>query len=263
MEIIFKNTPIHVEFYGSEGEPLVLLHGFLESSKIWDDFIPVLRRSHRLVVPDLFGHGKTPQHADVHTMEEMAEAVSHILDVANIASAKFIGHSMGGYVSLAFLEKFTDRITGILLLNSSPFADSKERRKERDQVVKVVQNHRAVMIKSGVNRLFSEENRPRFKEKIDALIQEALKMSKESIAASTKGMKQRKDRTSVLKDYTGVKWIFAGEKDTLISCHNLEAVAQETQSGFRGFATGHMSYIEEYEKVLLGVKFFLWGNKQL
>lgn len=261
MEVIFKNTPIHVEFYGQEGEPLVLLHGFLESSKIWEDYIPVLRQSHRLIVPDLFGHGRTPQHDDIHTMEEMAEVVACILDVVNIEAAKFIGHSMGGYVSLAFLEKFPQRVDGILLLNSSPFADSPGRLEERDQVVKIVQKHKAIMVKSGVKRLFSEENRPRFKTKIEELITEALKMSKESIIASTKGMKQRKNRTSILKNYKGIKWIFAGEKDTLIPCRDLEKVAEETHSEFRKFPTGHMSYIEKAADVLQGIKHFLKENK--
>src|SRR5699024_5704662 len=114
-------------------------------------------------------------------------------------SACFIGHSMGGYVSLAFLEQYPECVEQILLLNSSPFADSEERLKERDQVIKIVRHHKSVMIKSGVRRLFSELNRSVFKDKINDLIEEAMRMEIESVIASTRGMKIRKDRTRVLK----------------------------------------------------------------
>lgn len=257
MNVIFKNTPIYNTFYGEHKKAVVLLHGFLESSKVWGDYIPILKKRYRLIVPDLFGHGNTPKHGKVHSMEEMADAVNHILDVANIKSAAFIGHSMGGYVSLAFLERYPDRIDRLLLLNSSPFADSAERLRERDQVIKIVQQHKSVMIKTGVRRLFSESNRLLYLNKIEELIQEALKMEVESIIASTRGMKKRKDRTAILKKYKGRKWIFAGEEDALIPCDALEKVARETGTQFFKFRGGHMSYIENRDLVLAGIKEFL------
>lgn len=260
MEIIYKNQPIHVQFYGKEGEPVVFLHGFLESSEAWEAFIPSFYPTHQLVVPDLFGHGKTPRFGAVHTMEEMARAVEKIMDTAGMASAKFIGHSMGGYVSLAFLEQFPERVSGILLLNSSPFADSNARLKERDQVIKIVQKHKEIMVKSGVTRLFSPENRALFKGRIERLIEQALKMETASIIATTKGMKQRPDRTQVLKEYKGDKWIFAGQKDALISCDALKKVALETTARFYKFPGGHMTYIENQLEVIRGIQSFLAGR---
>lgn len=259
VEIIFEKQPIHVQFYGKQGEPVVLLHGFLESAAVWKAFIPELSSTHQLVVPDLFGHGKTPRFGRVHHMEKMAEAIGKIMDIAGIASAKFIGHSMGGYVSLAFLERYPDRVSGILLLNSSPFADSAARLKERDQVIKIVQKHKEIMVKSGVNRLFSLGNRAVLKERIEMLIAQALKMETASIIATTKGMQQRPDRIHVLKNYRGDKWIFAGQDDGLIPCDALEKVALETGSCFYKFPGGHMTYIEDQAEVIRGVQCFLAG----
>ncbi len=260
MQIIFENRPLHVQLYGHSGEPVVLLHGFLESAAVWQAFIPELSTAYQLVIPDLFGHGKTPGFGAIHHMEKMAEALGKIMDTLGIASAKFIGHSMGGYVSLAFLERYPERVSGILLLNSSPFADSAARLKERDQVIKIVQKHKEIMVKSGVNRLFSLDNRALFKDRIENLIAQALKMETASIIATTKGMQQRPDRTFVLKNYRGDKWIFAGQKDALIPCEALEEAALETGACLYKFPGGHMTYIEDQVEVIRGVQCFLSGR---
>lgn len=256
MIINFKNTPIHLDIYG-KGKPVVLIHGFLEERKIWSPMVDELKQDYQLIIPDMFGHGETPQHKGIHTMEEMAEAVAFILDYLGISSVPLIGHSMGGYISMAFLEKFPDCVKGVLLLNSSPQEDSPERLKERDQVIKIVQKHKQIFIKSAVRNLFAEESKEIFSKELEEKIDEAMKMNISSIIAAVKGMKIRKDRENILKNFQGQKFIIAGEEDALIPFEVIREVAQNTGSTFIGLPGGHMSYIEQKEKTLSSIREFL------
>lgn len=256
MIVNFKNTPIHLDKYG-EGHPLILLHGFLEERTIWNEFIPDLQKEHLVICPDLFGHGETPALSDIHTMEEVAEAIAFIMDELNLESASLIGHSMGGYISMAFLDKYPERVNRIMLLNSSPKADSIERLEEREQVMRIVPKHKGVFVKSAVSKLFAEESRVQFKNELNQRIEAAMKMEVDSIIAAVKGMKIRKDREQILKNYLGAKWIVAGKEDALIPFDMIKEIAQNTGSRLIELPGGHMSYIEQKEKVAIAIDQFL------
>src|SRR5690606_8851022 len=104
MIIKFKETPVFFTDTG-KGQTIVLLHGFLENSTMWHNLVSLLSKNNRVVCIDLLGHGQTGCLSYVHTMELMAEAVEAVLNHLNIETPIFIGHSMGGYVALAFAEK--------------------------------------------------------------------------------------------------------------------------------------------------------------
>lgn len=256
MTINYQNKPVHFEVYGN-GKPVVLLHGFLENSKIWDGFIPLFDKKSQVITIDLFGHGQTPIFSEIHHMETMAEAISLVLDHLKIDSTILIGHSMGGYVSMAFLEKYVEKVDRILLLNSSPTPDSEDRKKERIQAVKIVRKQKEVFIKKEITRLFAKENREIFKKEITRSIHEAIKMSPESIKAALKGMKIREDRTEILKNYTGKKWIITGRKDPLIPYKSIQKVAEQAQAKLISLSDGHMSYIEQKKEVEQQLKDFI------
>ena len=122
----FKNTKISYTDSG-EGNTLILLHGFLENKKMWQHFTPALAKNNRVVTVDLLGHGQSDCLGYVHTMELQAEMVFALLAHLNIKKVSSVGHSMGGYVALAFAEMYPDAIQNLVLLNSTPAADSVER----------------------------------------------------------------------------------------------------------------------------------------
>lgn len=251
MKINFRNNPIHIEVYG-EGKPLILLHGFLENSQIWNVFIPLFKKSHKVICIDLFGHGQTPKLGYIHKMETMAEAVSTVMESLEIPKASLIGHSMGGYVISAFLEKFPEKTERVMFLNSTATADSEQRKKEREQVIKIVKKNKGAFVQMAITNLFAEENRKRFKSEIQHHIAEANKIPTENIVATLKGMKLRKDRTEYLKDFSGEKIIVTGTKDTLIPLEDIQKTVEKTDSKLIIFEGGHMGYIEnkaELEKV--------------
>lgn len=248
MIIQYKNTPAVYEVYG-KGEAIVLIHGFLEERNIWNPFISLLQEHGQLIVPDVLGHGETPQAGEIHAMEEMAELIHNILTELNVNRVSLIGHSMGGYISMAFLEAYPEKVERVLLLNSSPKADSSRRLKERDQVIKIAQKHKQIFVKSAVQNLFAAESRKKFKTELEERISAALKMDADAIIASVKGMKIRKDREDVLRNFSGIKYIIAGEEDGLIPYEEIKTIAQNTHSKFFGLPGGHMSYIEQQEEV--------------
>lgn len=256
MIIHYKNTPVVYDVYG-KGEAVVLIHGFLEERNIWNPFIPVLKENNQLIVPDMFGHGESAQSGEVQTMEDMADLIRFILDELKIERVSLVGHSMGGYISMAFLERYPERVKRILLLNSSPREDAPERLKERDQVIKIAKKHQQIFVKSAVGNLFAEESKLKFKEDLDQRISAALKMDAEAIIASVKGMKIRKNRVEVLKNFQGKKYIIAGEEDSLIPYAGIRNIAEQTDSKFFGLPGGHMSYIEQKEEVIKILQEFL------
>jgi pimeloyl-ACP methyl ester carboxylesterase len=126
--ILFKNTKVSYSDQGN-GQAIVLLHGFLENSTMWNDFIPEFSKKNRVITIDLLGHGKTECIGYVHTMELMAEAVLAVLKHLKIRRSILVGHSMGGYVALAFAELYPDAVKGLCLMNSTAKPDSKQKKK--------------------------------------------------------------------------------------------------------------------------------------
>ncbi len=245
----FENSKIHYTISG-KGPSLVLLHGFLLSPSIWTKIISKLSKKNQVIIIDLPGHGKSETIANVQTMELMAAVVNWVLEENNISKASFIGHSMGGYISLAFAEKYPDKIETLVLLNSSTEADSKERQVNRDRAIKVIQNNSEIFIRMGIANLFTEERQEKFKHLIDKFSKEAFQFPVEGIIASIKGMKIRKDRTSVLKNFKGKKYMISGIEDPLIPISNSIKIASETNTKLFKVNSGHMSINENSDEIV-------------
>ncbi len=101
----YRGADIHFTSHGS-GNPLILLHGFMESSRIWEPFLPTLCEHRQVVCIDLPGHGESGCFNEIHSMEDMAKAVKEVLWHLEIEKAAVAGHSMGGYVSLELNKIF-------------------------------------------------------------------------------------------------------------------------------------------------------------
>ena len=127
-----------------EGEIIVLLHGYLETSEIWSGFAGKLAKKFRIISVDLPGHGLSKVYSESHTMEFMAGAVKVLLENLNIKKVFLTGHSLGGYVALAFLELYPGMLTGYCLFHSHPFTDRPETIEKRDREIKVVQGSQEI-----------------------------------------------------------------------------------------------------------------------
>ena len=247
--ISYKNIQIAFTAEG-KGKTIVLLHGFLESSTIWKNVVSAFKETHQIIAIDLLGHGKTEKLGYIHSMETMAETVHAVLSELKVEKASIIGHSMGGYVALAFAEKFPQQLEKLVLLNSSTVADSEERKENRDRAKRLVKQNKQAFISMAIKNLFTDENRNALRTEINALVEEAVQLPEENIIASVEGLKNRKDRTEILQQYSGEKIIIAGKNDPVVPFKEIEAIAEITNSTFISFEDGHMSYLENEEELL-------------
>ena len=252
-QIIYKNTVISYSDIG-KGTVVVLLHGFLENKTMWRDLTPLLAQKNRVISIDLLGHGKTDCLGYIHSMEENAEIVKEILSHLRIRKAVFIGHSMGGYVALAFAELYPKLVKGIVLLNSTAKEDSDDRKINRDRAIKAVKQNYINFVRMSIANLFSANNRECLKNEIENIKLEALKTPLQGIIASLEGMKIRKDRQFILKETDFPKILILGQKDeVLIYNDNLNQI-ENTKAELITFPDGHMSHVDnkkDLEKVIV------------
>jgi len=256
MKLKYKNINIHYTDQG-KGTAVVLLHGFLENSTMWNPFISKLTKRNRIITIDLLGHGKTECLGYIHSMEEMAEVVKAVLSKLRLRRIVLIGHSMGGYVALAFTEKYSKNIKGLCLMNSTAIADSKEKKINRDRgIIAVKQNHKS-FIRISISNLFRPKNRIIFKEEIEKVKEEALKIPVQGIVAALEGMKARKNRTQILKSKLFNKMMIIGTHEPVLDQESLKMQTKDTDVKIVQFPDGHMSHIENKEVFLREIVHFI------
>jgi pimeloyl-ACP methyl ester carboxylesterase len=251
----FKNISVNYSDIG-KGTVVVLLHGFLENSTMWDEFVPELSKKYRVVTIDLLGHGQTQALNYVQTMEDNADMVLSVLNELRIRKAILAGHSMGGYVALAFADLFPNIVKGIALVNSTSKADSLERKTNRDRAIVAVKQNHTNFVRMSVANLFSEDNRERLATEIEAVKHEALKTPLQGIVASLEGMKIRKDREMILQQGKIPVLLILGKKDPVLNYE--ENIAQEKHASVElvTFGDGHMSPIENRDELLAALQAF-------
>ena len=244
----FKNTIVSYTDDG-QGAAIVALHGFLENKAMFHPFIPLLNKGHRIITIDLLGHGKTDCMGYVHTMEENAAIVTHILNELKITKCCLIGHSMGGYVALAFADLYPEKTIGLVLLNSTAYEDNAERKLNRTRAIKAVKQNFSVFVNMAIANLFSEENRTRLSREIEWVKKEALKTPLQGVVASLEGMKIRKERAYILEKAIYPILFVLGKKDPVLLYDETIVQIKNTTVQLHTFADGHMSTIENRDEL--------------
>ncbi|ETN94154.1 alpha/beta fold hydrolase [Zhouia amylolytica] len=256
MEILHKGTSVYFEDEG-KGTAVVFLHGFLENSTIWKEVKSYFVSKYRVISIDLPGHGKTGCFGYVHTMEMMAEVVEAVLNYLKIRKSVFVGHSMGGYVALAFAEKNPDNVKGLVLLNSTSRADSEEKKKNRDRAIEAVKYNHKSFIRMAITNLFRPKNRKIFAEEIKELKKQALQTPLQGIVAALEGMKIRDDREVLLHFSPYRKMIIIGKKDPVLNYNDLLEQTRNNNVEAVELEDGHMSYVENQEEFVENLLIFL------
>lgn len=244
----YNNSSIFYSIEGS-GKPIVFLHGFLESSTMWQPLISSLN-GYKVLLIDLPGHGKSEKVADSHTMELQAEIIYQILKKENISNAAFVGHSMGGYVLLAIAEKYPEIISKLIMVNSTSALDTVEKKKNRSRAIEIVKRNKKTYVSMAISNLFSEDNRQKFSLEIENMKNEASTFSTGGIIAIIKGLRDRIDRTNVLKDFTNKKYSIVGLKDAIIPIEESRKIATTTNTTLFEVKTGHFSVLEKCEEIV-------------
>ena len=256
MILKYKGLNINYSSVG-KGTAIVLLHGFLESKSMWEPFIPTLSIKHQVVTLDLLGHGKTGCLGSVHSMEEMADAVKAVLLNLKIDQSVLIGHSMGGYVAMAFAEKHPNEVIGLCLMNSTAQADSREKMINRDRAIVAVNKNKNSFVRISITNLFRPKNRTIFSDELKQVKDQALQISIEGIVAALAGMKIRKDRIKLLRSLTCKKMMIIGKRDPVLDYVSLIEQTKNNDINVVEFADGHMSHIENKEDFLTTIMHFI------
>ncbi len=235
------------------GPAVVFVHGFCESKEIWTDFTELLTVSNRVICLDLPGFGESLLDKESVSMEWFAEEIHRLLLQLNISSFTYVGHSLGGYVGLAYAEKYTAMLTGFCLFHSTAFADSEERKSNRDKTIAFIQKYTAdLFTQSFIEPLFLLQNRAALKEEIVMLKRIAKQSAEHGIIATTLAMRDRPDRTAVLADLSVPVLLIGGKNDATIPIDKLKE--QALLSGHIQLAEiencGHMGMFEQKEKTL-------------
>lgn len=256
MILDYKGTQIYYNEQG-KGEAVVLLHGFLENSSMWNSFIPKLTKHHKIITIDLLGHGQSGCLGYIHSMELLAEIVEAVLNHLKIKTSTFIGHSMGGYVALAYAEKNPNSLNGICLINSTFEADSNERKLLRTRANKLAKTNFENLVKLSFTNLFSNESRELYKKELEAALEEALKTSLQGYMACNEGMKIRKDRTNLFKNLQIKKLVIIGIKDPVIEPDSIKKHLVNSNVEIVEFSDGHMSHIENMKELAYNLMHFI------
>ena len=243
MRFVYKGLDVYYEVYG-EGETVVLLHGFLETSAMWHYLVGEFKHTHQVITVDLPGHGQTGCIGYVHSMEEMAQMVMHLLKHLLVGKAKFIGHSMGGYVALALSHMNPALVSGLCLMNSTFQEDSNERKELRQRSIEMAKTNYENLVRLSFSNLFAPESRTSFKHQFEEALEMALQTPVQGYIAAQRGMLLRKNNLQSFLDVQGPKAIIIGKKDTIVDGTFLKSSVQNTDVSVCELSGGHMSHIE-------------------
>ncbi|WP_372753350.1 alpha/beta fold hydrolase [Labilibaculum sp.] len=235
-----------------KGNTVVFLHGYLESLETFETFTKDLSRLARVITLDLPGHGLSELTNDSCSIEEMAEAVNELANHLQLQKINLIGHSMGGYVALAFADKYVDKLESFCLFHSSPNADTDDKKANRQREIELVlQGKKELICKSNIPKTFSNKNQNKYAHEIKRITEIACKTSDKGIIAALNAMMNRPDRNKVLKALNMPKVSIMGKEDNFIPLKVAGEIAKE--NGLTPFVlqtSGHMGFIEQRQECL-------------
>jgi pimeloyl-ACP methyl ester carboxylesterase len=209
---------IHYVITG-EGRTLVLVHGFGEDGSIWENQIEYFKNDYRIIVPDLRGIGQSEIQPDEHLyIESMANDIMLVLEAEATDSCILFGHSMGGYITLAFAEMFPEKLAGFGLIHSTSYADSEEKKTARKKGIEFMQaNGSITFLSATIPNLYGEKFKSSSPELLNQLLHKSIEIKKETLIVYYEAMMKRKDRTEVLRNSTCPVFIFIGDEDKAVS----------------------------------------------
>ncbi len=260
--ISYQNKKIFYQTYGT-GKTIMLVHGFGEDGNIWNKQTEFLNKKFHLIVPELPG-GAQSEMIDDMSLEGMAEVIHSIIHEENIDTCTLIGHSMGGYITLAFAEKYWNHLDAFGLFHSTAFADSEEKKSIRKKGIESIKKYGAFeFLKTIIPNLFSPNSKKQIPNSIDEFIKSLEGFSPEALIAYYQAMMQRPDRTNILKNTNLPVLFIAGEHDiavppddSLKQCHLPEKCYFHILKN-----SGHMGMMEEPDEVNRILEEFLLENE--
>lgn len=233
------------------GPSVVLLHGYPFNRSMWSDQVEELRKHHRVIVPDLRGHGESAVTPAPATMQSMASEVAGLLESLNISRATIGGLSMGGYVALAFYRLFPLRVRSLVLADTRAQGDTEEVKQNREQQAEKALNEGMEGIADGLlPKLLAPETVTKHPEIVKQLRAMMAETNPEGAAAALRGMASRQDQTSFLSRIIAPTLILVGSEDAITPVADSELMHREIGGSRLQIieGAGHVSNLERPEE---------------
>ena len=241
MKTTFNGLELGYEIFGQTGQPIVLIHGFGLDRSIWRDMASRYLANHRVILPDVRGHGESEAPKGIYSMTSLAKDIDHLLAFLGVSKAIVCGHSMGGYIALAFAENSPERLAGLGLITTRAKPDSEEARAGRYEMVEKVKEEGSIALAQSLAPKLSED------ESIVSSLKDMIAQTPaDGIIGALKGMAERPDRRDLLPKIKVPALVVAGEADQIIDLHDAEQMASALPRGeFLPIKdAGHMPMLE-------------------
>lgn len=238
-----------------KGDVVVLLHGFPMDKNIWLDLIPVLSSSHQVIAIDIPGLGNSNA-LTLNSIYTIAEQIHDLLQHERVGKAVFVGHSMGGYIALAYSDQYRKMVKGLSLVHSTWKADTEEKKIMRLKVIDLIKKGgKKAFLRELFPSLFAADKPIVFKSEWEALYNRHLSVSPISLIALYEAIMHRQNYVEITWNEFPMQWII-GEQDQLLDPKDLIAQALQSDKSFVSLYPdcGHMSMIEnraQFEKDIL------------
>jgi pimeloyl-ACP methyl ester carboxylesterase len=248
----YENSRISYEVLG-QGEPVVLLHGFGESGSIWNKQDEVLQNYCKLIIPDIPGSGNSAMlEGENVSIEDYADCINALLDEEKNETCIMLGHSMGGYITLAYAEKYPNRLKAFGLIHSTAFADNEEKKLNRKKGIDLIQQYGGFsFLKNTTPNLFADSFKKEYPDEVASLIEEGKTFRDEALIQYYAAMMNRPDTTEVLKQSKVPVLFIVGTEDLAAPLNDLlQQVHLPEQSHFHLIeGVGHVSMLEAPEQL--------------
>ena len=242
----YQGKKIFYKKIGS-GNAVLLVHGFGEAGNIWDHQIETLKNNYQVIIPDLPGTGQSELIDDI-SLEGMVEVLHDLIHELDIDSITILGHSMGGYITLAFVEKYYNHVHAFGLIHSSSYADNDEKIISRKKGIEHIKKHGAEnFLTTTAANLFSTSTKETKPDVIKKYTDSLSQFSADSLIKYYEAMMARKDRTNILSNTHSPVLFIIGEHDQAVPPSDSLEQSHLPQISFIHMmsASGHMSMIEE------------------
>jgi pimeloyl-ACP methyl ester carboxylesterase len=253
--LLYKSNIIHYQIVGN-GKPLILIHGYFTDSRIWKNLVSLLESDFQLILVDLPGHGKSNTIQNINSMDFLAEIIYKLCLLLGVKYVRIAGHSMGGYVALAFADKYPEMLEGLFLINSHPFADNMAKTLARNREADIIESGKKhLLLMSFADKNFCLENQQDLKPEIDVVNKISYDQPVSGMLADLAGMMTRPDRNDVINNTRYPVYFIVGENDDKIPLKKIESIGGKNINIFRLSNCGHFCMIEKTKQtaeIILG-----------
>jgi len=243
-----------------KGQTILFVHGFPFSRAIWQPQMTAFAKTHRVIAPDLRGHGESSAPAGIYTMNTFAEDLHALIEERKCGPVVLVGHSMGGYISFAFYRKFPSKVRALILFCTRASADSEEGKTARENLAQRAERQGpAAVAEQMLPKMLAPATAASRPDLVAQLRDLMLATSVNGLAGSLRGMAARPGSVELLSKIAVPVLVVAGANDLIIPASETETMARTIPNAELAMIShaGHLASLENPDEVIVRMRQFL------